>query len=141
VVLDDPELVEGRRVLVVDDGPTLTHGGMPFGAGYVAVRDLPGVTIVDPRGSAHPALQALYRRYPHLGPVLPAFGYSAAQRADLRDTIEASGAEVVVAGTPIDFAHAVPTSLPVVRARYDYADDSANGLLGHVDAMLARARS
>lgn len=141
VVLDDPERVAGRRVLVVDDGPTLTHGGMAFGAGYVAVRGLPGTTIVDPRKAAPPALQALYRQYPHIGPVLPAFGYNASLRRDLATAIEGSGAEVVVAGTPIDFARAVPTAVPVVRARYDYADDGAPGLLGWVDDLLARRGS
>jgi predicted GTPase len=122
IVLDDPERVRGRRVLVVDDGPTLTHGGMAFGAGFMAVRDLPGVTIVDPRDSAHPDIKAVYDRFPHLGPVLPAVGYSPAQREALKATIEASRAEVVVAGTPIDLARVVGVDRPVVRARYGYAD-------------------
>jgi len=141
VVLDRPDQVEGRRVLVVDDGPTLTHGGMAFGAGYQAVRELPGVTVVDPRQSAHADIAALYRQYPHLGPVLPAVGYSAAQRLALKATIEASSADVVVAGTPIDFARLVPVDRPVVRARYQYADvdDDAPRLLDLVrDFLLAR---
>jgi predicted GTPase len=120
VTLDDPDRVRGRRVLVVDDGPTLTHGGMAFGAGYQAVQGLPGVVVVDPRDSADPQIRAVYRQYPHLGPVLPAVGYSEAQRAALRRTIEASDAEVVVAGTPVDFARIVAPDRPVVRARYRY---------------------
>jgi predicted GTPase len=138
VALDDASLVAGRRVLVVDDGPTLTHGGMSYGAGYVAVRDRADITLVDPRNSATPALQAVFQRYPHLGPVLPALGYSAAQRADLQATIDRAGVDVVVAGTPIDFAHAVPVSVPVVRARYRYADAGAPTLMGLVRAFLER---
>jgi predicted GTPase len=136
VVLDDPARLAGRRVLVVDDGPTVTHGGMPWGAGYQAVRALPGVTIVDPRHSAHPDIAAVYRSYPHIGPVLPAVGYSPAQRAALKATIDASTAEVVVAGTPIDFARVVAPDRPVVRARYGYADAGQPELLGLVREFL-----
>jgi predicted GTPase len=139
VVLDTPARVDGRRVLVVDDGPTLTHGDMAFGAGFQAVRERPGVTVVDPRQSAHPDIADLYRRYPHLGLVLPAVGYSAAQRQALKATIEASTADVVVAGTPIDFARLVPVDRPVVRARYGYADAEGPRLLDLVrDFLLAR---
>lgn len=129
VTLDDPEAVRGRRVLVVDDGPTLTHGGMPWGAGYVAARTLGDVSFVDPRASAAPLVQEVYERFPHLGPVLPAFGYGPAQRAALAQTIDASTAEVVVAGTPIDFARVVPVRLPVVRARYAYRSADGQDLL------------
>jgi predicted GTPase len=80
----------------------------------------------------------VYRRFPHLGPVLPALGYSAAQRADLQATIDGSAAEVVVAGTPIDFARAVPVSRPVIRARYRYQDAGAPTLLTCVDEFLRR---
>ncbi|MEZ5557198.1 MAG: hypothetical protein R3E86_01435 [Pseudomonadales bacterium] len=121
VRLDDPDAVAGKRVLVVDDGPTITHGGMPWGAGYVAARAVPGATLVDPRPFARGGIEEVYRQYPHIGPVLPAVGYSSSQRAALAATIEASDAEVVVAGTPIDFARAVPLDLPGVRARYGYA--------------------
>ncbi|MBX3705271.1 MAG: hypothetical protein KF911_01470 [Pseudomonadales bacterium] len=136
VVLDDPTLLAGRRVLVVDDGPTITHGGMAFGAGYQAVRGLPGVTLVDPRQSAHPDIARVYAQYPHIGPVLPAVGYSPAQRAALAATIAASGADVVVAGTPIDFARVVPVDRPVVRARYAYADAGEPRLLDLVREFL-----
>lgn len=140
ILLDDEEAVRGRRVLVVDDGPTLTHGGMPFGAGHAAVAGIDGVTIVDPRSCAHPDIAAVYAAYPHLGPVLPAVGYSAAQRAALEATIAASEADVVVAGTPIDFARVVKVDCPVVRARYGYADAGSPRLLDLVGAFL-RARA
>jgi predicted GTPase len=138
VVLDDPDAVRGRRVLVVDDGPTLTHGGMPWGAGYVAVRALGDATFVDPRASAVPLVRDVYARFPHLGQVLPAFGYGAAQRDALAATIDGSDAEVVVAGTPIDFARAVPVRKPVVRARYAYRSVDGEDLL---DVVRARGRA
>ena len=140
VALDHPEQVRGKRVLVVDDGPTLTHGGMSFGAGYQAVRGLPGVTLVDPRASAAPEIQSVYRRYRHIGPVLPAVGYNPDQREALRRTIDDSAAEVVVAGTPVDFARVVPVSIPVLRARYSYADAGTPTLMDHLEPFLREHR-
>jgi len=113
--------IAGKRVLVVEDGPTLTHGGMAYGAGYVAARRA-GAVIVDPRPHLAPELRELLARYPHVGPVLPAVGYDEAQRAALRATIEASEADVVVAATPIDLAALLRPTRPVVRARYEFAD-------------------
>ena len=134
VRLDDPDAVRGRRVLVVDDGPTLTHGGMPYGAGYVAAMAAGASEILDPRGFA--TIAALYASYPHLGPVLPAMGYSAGQRRDLAATIAASGADTVVAGTPIDLARVLDLAVPVVRARYDYADAGEPALWPLVESFL-----
>jgi predicted GTPase len=122
VRIDDPARLRGRRVLVVEDGPTITHGGMPAGAGLHALRACEGVEVVDPRASAAPEIAAVFARYPHIGPVLPALGYSAAQRAALRKTINASAAEVVLAATPIDLARLGGLDKPVVRARYGYVD-------------------
>lgn len=136
VRLDDTESVRGRRVLVVDDGPTLTHGGMPYGAGYIAARDA-GAEIVDPRPFAPPQLAALYERFTYLGPVLPAMGYSADQRRDLAATIAAARVDCVVAGTPIDLARDLGLTIPVVRARYDYADAGTPALWSLVEAFLA----
>ncbi len=136
VILDDPLAVDGKRVLVVEDGPTVTHGGMRHGAGFVAASARPGVAIVDPREAATPEIREIYERYPHIGPVLPAMGYSADQRAALRATIEAVAADIVVAGTPIDLAGIVETSKPVVRARYSYADAGEPTLGSHLDAFL-----
>ena len=122
VHIDEPEKLRRRRVLVVEDGPTLTHGGMAAGAGMSALRALGDVDIVDPRGSAAPAIAAVYAQYPHIGPVLPATGYGEAQLAALRATINGSAAEVVLAATPIDLARLGGIDRPVVRARYGYAD-------------------
>jgi predicted GTPase len=138
VVLEDPDAVRGRRVLVVDDGPTLTHGGMPYGAGYVACVGAGPAEIVDPRDSATPEILAVYQRHPHLGRVLPAVGYNDAQLDGLRRTIEASDAEVVVSGTPLDLAARIGSARPVVRVRYAYAEAEEPGLGAHLDAFLAR---
>jgi predicted GTPase len=136
--LDDAAAVRGRRVLVVEDGPTTTHGGMPYGAGYVAATRAGAETIVDPRPYAAPEIQRAYRRYPQLGPVLPALGYSAAQLDALRMTIDAVPAEVVVSGTPIDLAALIRPNKPVIRARYEYAEVGEPGLASQIEKFLAR---
>jgi predicted GTPase len=136
VTLDDPDAVRDRRVVVVDDGPTLTHGGMAYGAGYVAAVAARPKAIVDPRPGAAPDIAALYARYPHLGKVLPAVGYSDEQRDALRRTIEASPAEVVVSGTPFDLAARLALEKPVVRVRYRFEDADEPGLGALVDAFV-----
>jgi predicted GTPase len=140
-VLDDRKKVEGKRVIVVEDGPTITHGGMAHGAGVAALRGVPGVTLVDPRESAPEALRKVYDAYPHIGRVLPAMGYSPEQRAALRETIETSAAEVVIAATPIDLAALIGPTKPVVRVRYDYADAGEPILADLVDGFLARHKN
>ncbi len=137
VRLDDPAAVTGRRVIVVEDGPTITHGGMPYGAGYVAAVAARAAVIVDPRPSAHPAVRAVFARHPHIGNVLPAVGYDAAQLQALAETINRSDAEVVVAATPIDLAALVHLDTPVVRARYDFSDAGEPTLGAIVDRFLS----
>jgi predicted GTPase len=137
VALDDPDAVRGKRVIVLDDGPTLTHGGMPYGAGYVAAVRA-GAEIVDPRDAADPSMLAVYARFPHLGRVLPAVGYDAEQVASLRRTIEAADADLVVSGSPFDLAARIDLDKPVVRARYDYADAGEPTLGRIVDEFLSR---
>lgn len=138
VRLDDPASVRGRRVLVVEDGPTLTHGGMAYGAGYVAATAAGAAAILDPRASASPAVREVFARYPHIGPVLPAVGYDRAQLEALRETIDRVGADVVVAATPLDLAALIPLRTPVVRARYEFADAGAPTLAAMVEEFLAR---
>jgi len=133
--LDDPAAVRGRRVLVVEDGPTITHGGMPYGAGYVAAREA-GAEILDPRASAAPAIAAVFAAHPHIGRVLPAMGYGEAQRAALRATIEASKAELVVAATPIDLAAALGLGKPVLRVRYELEERDDPGLGAVIDRFV-----
>jgi predicted GTPase len=119
VTLDPGPSLEGKRVLVVEDGPTLTHGGMTFGAGTVAARQEGAAELVDPRPFAKGSIADVFVAHPHMGHVLPAMGYSEQMLEDLRATIEAVDADVVVAGTPIDLARLLTTSRPIRRARYE----------------------
>ena len=137
VRLDDPAAVHGRRVVVVDDGPTLTHGGMSFGAGWVAAMEAPAAEIVDPRPWAAPAIRDVYRTYPHLQRVLPALGYGPEQLEDLRRTLDACDADLVVSGTPLDLARLVPLKKPVVRARYRHADVGEPRLAEFLERFLS----
>jgi predicted GTPase len=139
VRLDDPEAVRGRRVLVVEDGPTLTHGGMPYGAGYVAATAAGAGAIVDPRASASPSFRELFTRHPHIGPVLPAVGYDREQLDALRETIDRAGVDIVVAATPLDLGALIDLRTPVVRARYEFVDAGWPTLASMVDGFLARS--
>jgi predicted GTPase len=139
VRLDNEAAVLDKRVLVVEDGPTMTHGGMPHGAGYVAAVKARARVVVDPRSYAAPRMAAVYERYPHLAAVLPAMGYSALQLADLQDTINATPADVVVCATPIDLAALIDVNKPVVQARYEFADLETPGLSGIVEDFLRRS--
>jgi len=134
VALDDPAAVAGRRVVVVDDGPTLTHGGMSYGAGWVAALAA-GAEIVDPRPFAAPIFQEAFRRHPHLGAVLPALGYGDAQIRALEETLRNAPADCVVSGTPLDLSHLVRIDKPIVRARYEFRDGIPS-LAEHVDRFL-----
>jgi predicted GTPase len=123
-------------VLVVDDGPTLTHGGMSYGAGYVAAVAAGAREIVDPRPFARGAMAETLRRYPHLERTLPAMGYGEDQLADLCATLEATNADLVVSGTPLDLSRLIELDKPIVRARYGYADTGESGLAKWLDGFL-----
>ena len=135
VTLEGAATLAGKRVLVLGGGPTITHGGMPHGAGWRAASDA-GALIVDPRRWAGPELQEIYRRYPHIGPVLPALGYYTAQIEALRDCIDACDADAGVSGMPIDFAALPGVNNPVLRARYGLADVESPGLAGALREFL-----
>ena len=136
VQLDDEESVCGKRVLVVEDGPTVTHGDMPYGAGFVAAAQAQAAEIIDPRRFAVDEIAEVYRKYRHIGSVLPAVGYHRAQLQALRETINAADAEVVVSATPCDLAALIDINKPVVRARYEFAEVGKPGLGGLVGAFL-----
>ena len=118
VSVDDPDAIKGKRVLVVEDGPTLTHGEMKFGAGVVAARAHGATEIVDPRPWAIGTIAQTFLKY-DVGPVLPAMGYSQGQLAEMEQIIDATDADVVVIGTPIDLRHVIEIRKPAIRVRYD----------------------
>lgn len=128
VQLDNPEAVRGKRVLVVEDGPTITHGGMPYGAGYVATTAAQAEEIIDPRRYAVDEINAIYIKYPHISSVLPAVGYHPSELQALRDTINAADADIVVSATPCDLEALIDIDKPVVRARYEFAEVGEPGL-------------
>ena len=138
VVLADGPQVAGARVLVVEDGPTITHGGMPFGAGTVAARGAGAAELVDPRPYAVGSIADTFARYPHIGPVLPAMGYGDDQLADLAATIAAVPCDVVVTGTPIDLSRVITIDRPVRHASYSLREvsspDLAEVLAPHIRA-------
>ena len=136
ITLDNPDAVRGKRVLVVEDGPTITHGGMAYGAAWVAARAASAGEIVDPRPWAAPEIASVYAQYEHIGSVLPAMGYSAEGLKALRATLNAADAEVIVAGTPIDLGALIQLNKPVVRARYAFAELEKPGLWDRVERFV-----
>lgn len=136
VDLEDPDALTGARVLIVEDGPTVTHGGMAFGAGWVAAQQCRVGDIVDPRPHAVGSIADTFSDNPHLQRVLPAMGYSDAQRKELRATIEASGAELVINASPADIATLLELSMPVVQVRYRWSQRSGDDILKEVKALL-----
>ena len=138
VTLDNAAQVAGKRVLVVEDGPTITHGGMAYGAGYVAASKAGVREIVDPRSSAVGDIAEVFRRYPHIDKVLPAVGYSAKELGELQATINGSSADVVIAGTPTDLAHLMRLDKPVIRARYEFAEVGEPRLSRLIEDFLGR---
>lgn len=120
IFVDDPAAIRGKRVLVVEDGPTLTHGEMAYGAGVVAAQKFGAAEILDPRPFAVRSIAATYQKYPGTGAVLPAMGYGGDQIADLEETINHSNAELVIIATPIDLGKIINIKLPSQRVRYEY---------------------
>ncbi len=129
-------LLSGRKVLIIEDGPTVTHGGMPYGAGWVAAQKYGVEDIVDPRQHAVGSIVEVFRDNPHLLQVLPAMGYSEQQRQELKATIETSGAEVVLNASPAGVAQLLDLALPVVQVRYQYAQRSGPDILQLVLGLL-----
>lgn len=137
VTVDDPAAIRGKRVVVVEDGPTLTHGGMAYGAGVVAARRYHAAQIVDPRPYAAGSLADTYRAFPHLEQVVPAMGYSEAQVDHLRRTLEAVPCDLVLSATPVDLGRLLQLSRPPVRVRYEFKEGDEGALEGAVRDFLA----
>jgi len=134
VLVSHPELIRGKRVLVVEDGPTLTHGGMAYGAGLIAAREHGAAEIIDPRPFARGTIAETYRLYPHIGAVLPATGYSPHQISDLEETINDTACDLVLFATPIHLTRILSLNKPALRVRYEYRDHGEPLL----DDLLAR---
>jgi len=128
VTLATPELVRGKRVLVVEDGPTLTHGEMPYGAGVVAARQCGAAELVDPRPYAVGSIRGTYEHYTHLTNLLPAMGYSAMQRHELEETIRRTPCDLVVIATPIDLTQVIRIDKPNLRVTYEVEEITQPGL-------------
>lgn len=140
ITLAEPEMVAGKRALVVEDGPTVTHGEMSFGAGLIAAEDA-GATVIDPRPFAVGSIAETFEKYPHLTKVLPAMGYSEEQVASLQETIERSDCDVVVTGTPIDIKRLVKVSNPIVRARYELEEIGRPNLEDIIDEWWEKQKT
>ncbi len=119
IFVDEPNLIKGKRVLVVEDGPTLTHGEMRYGAGYIAAKKFGAAEIIDPRPFAVGSIVKTYEKYQHLDVILPAMGYGEKQMKELEETINKSDADLVVIGTPIDLRRVIKLNKPAVRVRYE----------------------
>ena len=119
ITADKPELIKGKRALVIEDGPTLTHGNMPYGAGTIMAQRLGAKEIVDPKPYAVGSMKETYKKYAHLGTILPALGYGEKQIAELKETIDRTPCDVVVIGTPIDLRRVMTINKPTVRVNYE----------------------
>jgi predicted GTPase len=140
VTLDPGPPIDGLRVLVVEDGPTITHGGMPYGAGTVAARQAGAAALVDPRPWAVGTIAATYEAYPAIGAVLPAMGYSNEQLADLAETIGRTDCDVVVTGTPVALERLIRLRHPVRHARYELKQTGGTPLAELLQPIMASAR-
>jgi predicted GTPase len=138
VYVDAPKLITGKRVLVIEDGPTLTHGEMKYGAGVVAARKWGAAEIVDPRPWIRGTLKETFATYPGIGQLLPAMGYGERQVKDMEATINAADVDAVVIATPIDLRRIMKIKKPCVRVRYELQEIGKPDLVDVIDAMFAR---
>jgi predicted GTPase len=119
IFVEEPEAIRGKRVLVIEDGPTLTHGEMAYGAGVVAARRFGAAELVDPRPYAARSIAAIFEKYAHIGPLLPAMGYNKEQIWDLEETINRAECDLVLVATPVDLRRLISVRHPVDRVRYE----------------------
>jgi predicted GTPase len=139
ITVDDPSLVSGRRALVIEDGPTLTHGGMAFGAGVLAAQRYEARELIDPRPFAVGSIAKAYRDYPHLGALLPALGYSEEQRAELAETIRRAAPEVIIDGSPARVSRLLDLDIPTVLVNYAYEQRAGEPIMAQIDRAIAMA--
>ena len=140
ISVDDPSVITGKRVLVVDDGPTITHGEMPFGAGVVAAKQHGAAELIDPRSAAVGSIAQVFASFPHIGPVLPAMGYGDAQRRELEATIRHLAPEAVVVGTPVDLGRIIDFGdIPHTRVTYELEQVSGPPLATLLEPIVHQA--
>ena len=137
VTVDDPAAIKGKRVLVIEDGPTLTHGEMKIGAGHVAAMNHGAASLVDPRPFAVGSIKETFAKYTHVTEVLPAMGYGRKQMEELEQTINASDCDLVLIGTPIDLGSLLKINKPSMRVRYELDKETAQLLKKEVERVLA----
>jgi predicted GTPase len=135
ITAEDEDMLTGKKVLVIEDGPTLTHGEMKYGAATLKAREK-GAEIVDPRPYAKGSIKAVYDLWPHLGELLPAVGYSDAQIKDLEESINATPCDLVLMGTPTDLRRYMTVDKPVLRVRYEYGEMEPGTLVGLLEKVL-----
>ena len=140
IFVDDPASIRGRRVLVIEDGPTVTHGEMAYGAGVIVARRYGAAELIDPRPYAVGTLRETFTRYPNIGPLLPAMGYGAEQVADLAATIRAVPADVVLIATPIDLRRLIDIDQPTQRVRYETQEIGRPTLADVLAPLLSKVR-
>jgi predicted GTPase len=140
ITADNPEAVRGKRVLAIEDGPTITHGGMAYGAGVVFAKKFGAAELVDPRPYAVGSIKEAYRKYTHLGAVLPALGYDEKQVAELKETIDRTPCDVVVIGTPIDLRRVIAINKPTVRVKYELKVLGSTSLEQILEAFIQKSR-
>ena len=138
IMVDDPKGVKGKKVLVIEDGPTLTHGGMSYGAGMVAADQFGAAEIVDPRPFAVGSIKEAYTKFPNLGKLIPALGYYADQLADLEASIKATPCDLVLIGSPIDIRRVIDVDKPSMRVRYDLEEIGEPSLDTILDEFLKK---
>ena len=136
ITAERPELIQGKRALVIEDGPTLTHGGMAFGAGMLAAEKFGAKEIVDPRPYVVGSIAMTFKQYTHIGKILPAMGYGPSQVEELREIIHSTPFDVVIIGTPIDLRKIIPLDKPSSRVRYSLCETSAPTLKEILKKML-----
>jgi predicted GTPase len=136
VIADEGDLIKGKRVLVIEDGPTVTHGSMKYGAGIVAAENYEAEEIVDPREFAVGSIVDTFGKYNHLTKVLPAMGYGKKQISELAQTINNTNCDIVVSGTPIDLNRVLKSDKPIVRVKYGVGDETAKELEKIIDESI-----
>jgi len=141
VTVDKPELISGKRVVVVEDSPTVTHGGLPYAAGYVAAKKYGASEIVNPKPYAKGIIKKMYEEYPHMGPVVPSTGYTPEQLKDLQETLNNIDVDVIILGTPTDISRLIKLNKPVVRVKYELKVVEGPSIKELIDEFLEKVKN